>query len=123
MTDKRASGIARLGNSRVHWYRSQIRNLHIHGDFFATAFGQNLLMSILFIRLLLDRKDLAGQSLYIGLAKMLGTFCASVMVFAYAPESHLTVFFAWAILCFDLVYIGLFIRQSRRLGINPLLRW
>jgi hypothetical protein len=98
------------------------REFDNYGGYY-TAFGQNLLMSILFIRLLLDRKDLAGQSLYIGLAKMLGTFCASMMVFAYAPESHLTVFFAWAILCFDLVYVGLFIRQSRRLGVDALLRW
>jgi hypothetical protein len=88
-----------------------------------TAFGQNLLMSILFIRLLLDRKDLAGQSLYIGLAKLLGTFCASILLFTYAPESKLTVFFAWAILFFDLAYVGIYIRQSRRLGINPLMRW
>jgi hypothetical protein len=88
-----------------------------------TAVGQNLLMSILFIRLLQDRKDLAGQSLYIGLAKLLGTFCASVLLFTYAPESHLTVFFAWAILFFDLVYVAMYIRQSRRLGINPLMRW
>ncbi len=88
-----------------------------------TAFGQNLVMSILFISMLLDRKDLAGQSLYIGLAKMLGTFCASVLVFAYAPSSGLTVFFAWAILFFDLVYVGLYIRKSIRLGIRPLARW
>lgn len=88
-----------------------------------TAFGQNLLMSILFVRMLLERKDLAGQSLYIGLAKMLGTFCASVLVFVYAPDSHLTVFFAWAILFFDLAYVGMYIRQSRRFGVNPLKRW
>jgi len=98
------------------------REFDNYGGYY-TAFGQNLLMSILFIRLLLDRKDLAGQSLYIGLAKMLGTLCASMMVFAYAPESRLTVFFAWAILCFDLVYVGIFIRQSRRLGVDALLRW
>ncbi len=88
-----------------------------------TAFGQNLLMSILFIRMLLDRKDLAGQSLYIGLAKMLGTLCPSILVFVYLPESHLTVFFAWAILSFDLAYVGLYLQKSRRLGINPLSRW
>jgi hypothetical protein len=88
-----------------------------------TAFGQNLLMSILFIRMLLDRQDLAGQSLYIGLAKMLGTFCASVLVFVYASQSHLTVFFAWAILFFDLAYVGLYMWKSRRLGIHPLRRW
>ncbi|MBN2084124.1 MAG: hypothetical protein JW748_02800 [Anaerolineales bacterium] len=98
------------------------REFENYGGYY-TAFGQNLLMSILFIRLILGRKDLAGQSLYIGAAKMLGTFCASVMAFAYAPQSHLTVFFAWAILFFDLAYIGLLIRQSRRLGINPLSRW
>jgi hypothetical protein len=88
-----------------------------------TAFGQNLLMSILFIRMLLDRKDLAGQSLYIGAAKMLGTLCASVLVFVYAPESHLTVFFAWAILFFDLAYIALYVQKSIRLKIQPLRRW
>jgi hypothetical protein len=87
------------------------------------AFGQNLLMSILFVRMLLERKDLAGQSLYIGLAKMLGTFCASVLVFVYAPDSRLTVFFAWAIVFFDLAYVALYIRKSIRLKINPLARW
>jgi hypothetical protein len=87
------------------------------------AFGQNLLMSILFVRMLLERKDLAGQSLYIGLAKMLGTLCPSMLVFIYAPDSHLTVFFAWAILFFDLAYIGLFLRKSRQAGLNPLTRW
>jgi hypothetical protein len=88
-----------------------------------TAFGQNLLMSILFVRMLLDRKDLAGQSLYIGLAKMLGTFCASILAFTYAPESALTMFFAWAILFFDLVYVGLYLRKSARLKVHPLARW
>ena len=88
-----------------------------------TAFGQNLLMSILFVRMLLDRKDLAGQSLYIGLTKMLGTFCASVLVLAYAPDSALTVFFAWAILFFDLAYVGLCIAKSRRLGAALVARW
>jgi hypothetical protein len=88
-----------------------------------TAFGQNLLMSILFIRMLLVRKDLAAQSLYIGAAKMTGTFCASLIVFRVIPNSALTVFFAWAILFFDLAYIALFIQKSRRLGITPLARW
>jgi hypothetical protein len=88
-----------------------------------TAFGQNLLMSILFIRMLLDRKDLAGQSLYIGAAKLIGTFCVSLVVFREIPDSALTVFFAWAILFFDLAYVALYIQKSRRLGINPLARW
>ncbi len=98
------------------------REFDNYGGYY-TAFGQNLLMSILFIRMLLDRKDLAGQSLYIGLAKMLGTLCPSILVFAYLPESQLTVFFAWAILFFDLAYIGMYVQKSRRLGINALMRW
>ncbi len=88
-----------------------------------TAFGQNLLMSILFVGLLLDRPDLAGQSLYIGLAKMIGTFFASLLVFRYVSESHLTVFFAWAILFFDLAYVALYIWKARRLGADALRRW
>ncbi len=88
-----------------------------------TAFGQNLLMSILFVRMLLDRKDLAAQSLYIGAAKMLGTLCASLIVFRAIPNSTLTVFFGWAILWFDLAYIALYVQKSRRLGIHPLSRW
>jgi hypothetical protein len=88
-----------------------------------TAFGQNLLMSVLFVRMLLDRRDLAGQSLYIGLSKTAGTFCASMLVFVYAPESHLTVFFAWAILFFDLAYVAIYIRKGRRLGVDVIRRW
>jgi hypothetical protein len=98
------------------------REFDNYGGYY-TAFGQNLLMSILFIKMLLDRKDLAGQSLYIGLAKMLGTLCVSLMVFATIPESQLTVFFAWAILFFDLAYVAMYIQQSRKLRVNALLRW
>jgi hypothetical protein len=87
------------------------------------AFGQNLLMSVLFIHMLQNRKDLAGQSLYIGLAKMAGTFCASALVFVYAADSALTVFFAWTILFFDLAYVAMYVAKSRRLGVNPLKRW
>ena len=54
---------------------------------------------------------------------MLGTLCPSILVFVYLPESHLTVFFAWAILFFDLAYVGLYVQKSRRLGINALTRW
>jgi len=98
------------------------REFDNYGGYY-TAFGQNLLMSILFVKLLLDRKDLTGQSLYIGLAKMLGTLCVSIQVFVTIPESQLTVFFAGAILFFDLTYVAMYIQQSRRLGVNPLLRW
>jgi hypothetical protein len=44
------------------------------------------------VRMLLERKDFAGQSLYIGLAKTLGTPCPSILQIVYLPESLLTIF-------------------------------
>jgi hypothetical protein len=43
------------------------------------AFAQNLLMSVLFLRLLLARDSSRGQSLYIALCKMIGTLFPSVL--------------------------------------------
>ena len=53
-----------------------------------TAFGQNLLMSILFITMLLDRGHLAGQSIYIALFKMIGTAIPSIALFLYIPRPN-----------------------------------
>ncbi|MFH8534423.1 hypothetical protein ACH4GE_39200 [Streptomyces tendae] len=41
-----------------------------------TGFGINLMMSILYIKMLEDRGSPAGQSMYIALGKWLGTLCA-----------------------------------------------
>lgn len=84
-----------------------------------TAFGQNLLMSILFVFMLLDREGIAGQSLYIAAAKMLGTLSASMIVLRSMASSGLMVFFCIAILGFDLSYIGLLYWKGLSLGINP----
>ena len=43
-----------------------------------SAFGQNLLMSILFIIMLFKRNSLRGQSIYIAIFKMLGTGLTSL---------------------------------------------
>ncbi|MDE1862280.1 MAG: hypothetical protein KGI33_05140 [Thaumarchaeota archaeon] len=47
------------------------------------AFGQNLLMSILFIFMLRQRNGLRGQSFPIGLFKMLGTAISSASFYAH----------------------------------------
>ena len=90
---------------------------NMQGDY--TAFGQNLLMSILFIFMLLDQEGTDGQSIYIALFKMLGTLSASMIVFLGMPTSGLMVFYCIAILIFDLLYTVLLYWKSRTLGINP----
>ena len=72
-----------------------------------SAFGQNLLMSVLFVAMLHVRGSPRGQSLPIALTKMLGTGLASVSFYLYSPLSEgsaLLPFLYVAILVFDLVY-------------------
>lgn len=88
------------------------------------AFGQNLMMSILFVAMLLRRDSLRGQSLSIALCKFLGTFFAFLLALFWSPrtlhehwdtllptEYHpiaplLLVLYA-GIFVFDLLYIAL----------------
>ncbi len=73
-----------------------------------SAFGQNLLMSVLFIMMLYARRSLRGQSVPIAISKMLGTALASLAFYLYSPLSEgsiLLPFFYVAILVFDLVYV------------------
>lgn len=71
-----------------------------------TGFAINLMMSILFIAMLLTRGH-AGQSVLIGYAKMLGTFCASVVSYTQYPDSmFLTVSYV-LIVILDALYIYL----------------
>jgi hypothetical protein len=92
------------------------------GDYI--AFGQNLLMSILFIPMLLERGNLAGQSLYIALFKLLGTAIPSVAVYLfYPPSSKIMPVLYIAIFIVDLVYVVLLYQMAFSLGINPWLRF
>jgi hypothetical protein len=84
-----------------------------------SAFGSNLLMSILFIAMLLRRGDVRGQSLYIALAKLLGTMCICVVAYTEHPEWRLLYVFYAGIPVFDVAYAVLLARRSRELGIDP----
>lgn len=80
------------------------------------AFGQNLMMSILFIGMFFHRGSLRGQSKTIALFKLLGTGCAS-LAFAtlYARidrSSVLLPFFYIAIFVYDLIYLVLLSSDS-----------
>jgi hypothetical protein len=87
------------------------------------AFGQNLLMSVLFISLLLKRYNISGQSIYIALFKMIGTILPSVLFYNYFPKSYLLQLLYLAILFYDLVYFFMLYTRTKAAGINPWRRW
>lgn len=83
------------------------------------AFGQNLLMSVLFIHLLIKRDSPQGQSLYIALSKMIGTLFPSMLFYMYFPESYLLILLYISIFVFDLIYLILLYFKTKATGINP----
>jgi len=76
------------------------------------AFGQNLMMSVLFVTMLINRKGITGQSFYIALFKMIGTGLSSLAFYLYRPiaqDSFLLQFLFVAIFVFDLIYtVGIY---------------
>ncbi len=92
-------------------------SLEFHDGGAYSAFGQNLLMSALFIVMLYRRRSLRGQSLSIALCKCFGTALASLAFFLYAAISQHSVllpFLYVAILIYDLIYVGMVFRHRRR---------
>jgi hypothetical protein len=80
-----------------------------------SAFGQNLLMSVLFLAMLRARGSPRGQSVFIALSKMLGTGLASVAFYLYSPLSEGSVllpFLYVAIFAFDLTYVVAVVRAQ-----------
>lgn len=94
------------------------------------AFGQNLMMSVLFVAMILRRNHLKGQSLGIALSKFLGTFFAflfslfwspaslhihwkALLPDQYTPISPLLVIFYIGIFIFDLLYIYLVLNMKK----------
>jgi hypothetical protein len=94
-----------------------------------SAFGMNLIMSIVFVFMLYQRKSIKGQSIYIALFKMIGTVFADLPFIIYAglpgtPKATSFVFplLYGAILIWDLIYIGMVYKQCKIEGINPFAR-
>ncbi len=85
------------------------------------AFGQNLMMSILFVAMLINRQGIGGQSFYIALFKMIGTGLSSLAFYLYRPiaqDSVLLQFLFVAIFVFDLIYtIGIY-QKCKNKGIS-----
>ena len=82
-----------------------------------SAFGQNLMMSILFVAMLYSRGSLRGQSVPIAALKMGGTALASFAFYSFNPDyygSVLLLFLYVAILLFDGVYLAATAAFARR---------
>jgi hypothetical protein len=80
------------------------------------AFGQNLMMSILFISMLVNRNSLRGQSIYIAVFKMLGTGVSSLAFYLYQPISQgslLMPFLYISIFVCDIIYLILIYQKYR----------
>lgn len=81
------------------------------------AFGQNLMMSVLFLWMLFSRDGLRGQSVYIALFKMLGSGVSSMAFYLYQPisqGSYLMLYLYLAIFICDAAYIVLVHRRSAK---------
>lgn len=68
------------------------------------AFIQNLMMSILFLRMLTRRRSSKGQSVWIAFFKMVGTMAPTLV---YGAESHFILFLGACCFIFDLIYLVL----------------
>src|SRR5215211_3124750 len=82
-----------------------------------SAFGQNLMMSILFITMLYARGSLRGQSVSIAVLKMGGTALASFAFYFFDSDyagSVLMPFLYVAILVFDGIYLAATVIYARR---------
>jgi hypothetical protein len=90
--------------------------IEFHAGVAYTAFGQNLMMSILFIAMLYRRRSLRGQSSAIAICKLIGTLCASLAYYFYAKDvqgSVLLPFLYVSTLVYDGIYLGMVVAQSR----------
>jgi hypothetical protein len=87
-----------------------------------SAFGQNLMMSVLFIGMLHSRGSLRGQSLSIALTKMGGTAIASVAFLFFSvgyERSVLLPFLYFSILLFDMLYVAMVYYAARHAVASP----
>jgi hypothetical protein len=85
-----------------------------------SAFGQNLMMSILFSVMLYSRGSLRGQSLSIALTKMGGTAIASVAFLFFSvgyERSVLLPFLYCSILLFDALYVAMVYYAARHAAV------
>ena len=85
-----------------------------------STFGQNLMMSVLFMVMLHSRGSLRGQSLSIALTKMGGTTLASAAFLSFSvgyERSVLLAFLYFSILLFDVLYVAMVYYAARHAAV------
>lgn len=81
--------------------------------------GINVVMSALFVNFVITRGSAAGQSMYIGLLKLIGTVIIYVPGHATHPSSEVLPALHIACGVLDGAYLLLLYRQLRKDGLNP----
>lgn len=78
------------------------------------AYFQNLLMSVLFLLMFLERRNLNGQSVYIAIFKWLGTLVVCIMNLRGMVLPNATeLFIIFLIQVFDILYMYLILKSYR----------
>lgn len=93
--------------------------LVIQGGSYYTGFGLNFMMSILFVFMMLRRDDVAGQSVYIGISKWLGSLAAYAFMLADGIQTPVVNVLYAIVFIFDVFYIWQVYVRSREEGHNP----
>jgi hypothetical protein len=93
-----------------------------HDGGFATGAILAVIMAMLFITWIHTRDDLRGQSFYIALFMFLGNASAYVVALLWSGFELSTLAHVLSVvsLTLNLLYVVLFVRRARELGINPL---
>jgi hypothetical protein len=84
-----------------------------------SGWGAQLLLSLTCIAMLLRRRSVRGQSVYIGLSRMLGTVALIPFQYALTPGARFLLLIFVLSPIFDGIYLVLLVRQSRAEGIDP----
>ncbi len=69
------------------------------------SFGQNLMMSVLFLMMLIRRQSTSGQSVAIAVGKFISTLCASLYFWLNGSTTLMWVSLYLSIAIFDVIYI------------------
>lgn len=76
---------------------------------------QNLIMSILFVNMILNRGNTLGQSIFIAIFKWIGTLAIAILKFSNKlPSTNTELLIIMLIQVFDIIYIHLIYKISNR---------
>lgn len=84
-----------------------------------TAFGLNAFLSFAFVNMLLRRRSTQGQTMYIAVAKMIGSMAAAGLFINWYPQRHLLYLFYVTMVFLDATYTVMLYRRFQCEGLAP----